>query len=130
MPDGQWISLTSEREGDVWRCRVDGRHGACVSTEDGFKANLWIVDLETGARRNLTGRREVAGNPDSLDGYFGPGWSPDEEWIAFGIDTWFDARGGATAKITRVRAHGPSKTLVTDSLWEASMSFYIPSKFQ
>jgi hypothetical protein len=78
--DGQSIVFTSERNGDgnsdVFRCRVDGTgiqplvkdpavddaavlssdgKLAFVSTREGYRANVWVMDLSSGAMRNLTG---------------------------------------------------------------------------
>jgi len=111
-PDGAWITFTTERNGDgqadVYRCRTDGSDleaivatpsvedvlvlspdgtkAAYVSTAEGYKANIWLIDLATGERRSLTADPAIAGNWQSPDGYFRPAWSPDGAWIAFSSD--------------------------------------------
>ncbi|TDZ24286.1 Tol-Pal system protein TolB [Colletotrichum orbiculare MAFF 240422] len=64
----------------------DGTKLAYVSTENGYRANIWVLDLATGERRNLTDTPEVAGDPLLPDGHFRPSWSPDGGWIAFASD--------------------------------------------
>ena len=79
--DGRSVVFTSERNGpgqsDIFRARLDGtgieplvahpavddaavlspvgRHLAFVTPRDGYRANVWVLDLESGQMRNLTG---------------------------------------------------------------------------
>ena len=55
----------------------DGKSIVFVSTRTSGTTDIWTLDLETKAARNVT---------TAPGGDFRPSWSPDGEWIAFGSD--------------------------------------------
>lgn len=123
-PRGEFLVFTSERNGDgqsdVFLARKDGtdirplvtdasmddagvlspdgKSLAFVSTRKGYRANIWVMDLKTGKKRQLTGTKAVHGKDGKPDCYFRPSWSADGRWIAFSSDRdteWTGHHNGA-----------------------------------
>lgn len=78
---------------DAGAISPDGRLMAFVSTRKGYRANIWLMDLASGALKQLTGTNGIVGHSDSPDCYFRPAWSPDGQWIAFSSDRDTSWRG-------------------------------------
>ena len=131
--DASWIAFTSERDGpgqaDIYRARPDGTAVerltdseavddqaalspdgtlvAFVSTRETYKANIWILDLDTRRLRDLTGHPGIQGDPDKPSGFFRPSWSPHGKWLAFSSDrnSEWSARKGAWEHIQELSVY-------------------------
>jgi len=61
---------------------------------------------------------------EGLAGAFRPAWSPDGEWIAFGLGGWFQERAVMTAAIWRVRSDGTGAQALTDNSTNSGFPSY------
>ena len=62
-----------------------------------------------------------------LAGAFQPTWSPDREWVAFGVGDWFFTRGAGPGRIVRIKADGTMNghpEVLTDGAMNAGFPSY------
>ena len=94
------------------------RDGMLVITEKDLNSSLAIMSPD-GSNRKRIFEAANAGLPPQfantgLTGAFQPAWSPDSQWVAFGIGTWFGERRNFSAKLARVRRDGTGHEELTD----------------
>jgi Tol biopolymer transport system component len=92
-----WIVYTEKQLGNssVFIMRPDGSERRKVFDSEGRGLDLAKVRM-------------------GLAGAFQPCWSPDGEWIAFGLGYWFGERNTQTAALWRVRRDGSGAEQLTD----------------
>ncbi|MBV7538706.1 hypothetical protein KW842_23300 [Duganella sp. sic0402] len=102
-----WIVYTDKQLGNssVWVMRPDGSDKRKV-----FESSGRGLD-ETKVRMGLAGA-------------FQPCWSPDGEWITFGLGYWFAERNTMTAAIWRVRRDGSGLEQLTDGTLHSGFPSY------
>ena len=59
-----------------------------------------------------------------MAGAFQPSWSPDGQWVAFGLGVWFQARRTGNARIMRVRRDGTGLEALTDGTVHSGFPSY------
>jgi Tol biopolymer transport system component len=59
-----------------------------------------------------------------LAGAFQPAWSPDGQWIAFGMGVWFQERAHGKATVMRVRSEGSNCEALTDGTVHSGFPSY------
>ncbi len=103
-----WMVLTAKHEdGSVDVMRADGSQ----------RRRVYDVTKQSGLDLTLVKR--------GLAGAFFPVWSPDGEWIVFGVGEWFTQRGKGRAKLMRVKRDGSGlEQLTDDSVFNAGFPSY------
>ena len=94
------------------------RDGKLVITEKGLNSSIAIMDPDGSNRKRIYDASSSSLNPQQiamgLAGAFAPAWSPDGQWIAFGVGQWFQERRTGKATIMRVRRDGSGLEALTD----------------
>jgi len=72
------------------------RDGKLVITEKNLDSSIAIMDPDGSNRKRIFESQGAGVDPSmvakGLAGAFAPAWSPDGQWIAFGLGQWFQAR--------------------------------------
>jgi Tol biopolymer transport system component len=102
-----WIAFTDKQTGNssIFIMRPDGSEKRKVFESEG---------------RGLIDAKVRMG----LAGAFQPCWSPDGEWIAFGLGYWFAERNTMTAALWRVRRDGTGAEQLTDGTLHSGFPSY------
>lgn len=103
-----WMALTAKGEdGSVDIMRADGSQ----------RRRVYSVTQQSGLDMGLVKR--------GLAGAFFPVWSPDGEWLVFGVGQWFTQRGKGRARLMRVKRDGSGlEQLTDDSVFNAGFPSY------
>ncbi|RKP57598.1 PD40 domain-containing protein [Pararobbsia silviterrae] len=104
-----------------------------VYTEKAINSSIAII------RPDFTGYRRIYDPATSgldqkmvqmgLAGAFQPTWSPDRQWVAFGVGDWFFTRGKGPGRIARIKADGSMDghpEFLTDGPENAGFPSYSP----
>jgi Tol biopolymer transport system component len=103
------------------------RKGELVITEKAAGSSIVIMNPDGSNRRRIFDTATSGLAPEmvsrGLAGAFQPAWSPDCEWIAFGLGQWFFTRSGP-AKLMRIRRDGTGLEALTDGTTNAGYPSY------
>jgi Tol biopolymer transport system component len=116
LPLYSWDPNWNYRYTDVFPAL--SKEGELVFTDKARNSSL-VVMRPDGSNRQVVFEIATSGIDPAmaargLAGAFQPAWSPDGQWIAFGLGQWFQARRTGTAKIMRIRRDGSGVEELTD----------------
>lgn len=123
-----WDASREYRYTDVWPAFA--KDGLMVLTAKGEDGSVDVMRADGSERRRVYDVTKQSGlDPNlvrrGLAGAFFPVWSPDGEWIVFGVGQWFTQRGRGRAKLMRMRRDGSGlEQLTDDSIFNAGFPSY------
>lgn len=123
-----WDAAREYRYTDVWP--AFSKDGLMVLTAKGEDSSVDVMRADGSQRRRIYDVTQQSGLDPllvkrGLAGAFYPVWSPDGEWIVFGLGQWFTQREIGRAKLMRVRRDGTGlEALTDDSLFNAGFPSY------
>lgn len=123
-----WDATREYRYTDVWP--AFSKDGWMVLTAKGEDGSVDVMKADGSERRRVYDVTKQSGLDPTLvkrglAGAFFPVWSPDGEWIVFGVGQWFTQRGKGRAKLMRVKRDGTGlEQLTDDSIFNAGFPSY------
>lgn len=128
QPLYSWDAGREYRYTDVWP--AFSSDGMMALTAKGEDSSVDIMRADGSERRRIYDVTRQSGLDPTLvkrglAGAFYPVWSPDGQWVVFGLGSWFTERGKGRAKLMRVRRDGTGlEQLTDDSVFNAGFPSY------
>lgn len=133
-PYRRWLPLYSwDKDWDYRHMDVFpmlSRQNKLVFTRKAVDSSIVISDADGSNERvvfdTALSLLDVSKKNMGLAGAFQPTWSPDGEWIAFGLGYWFGERRYQPARIMRIRVDGTGLEALTDGTIHCGYPSYAP----